>query len=200
MNDIAFTPWPKTARLFRDVVITEKIDGTNAAVHITADGRVVAQSRKRLITPEQDNHGFAAWAAENAEGLVAALGTGTHFGEWWGSGINRGYGFTKGMSERFFSLFNTGKWAKGYPLPLSDEDRKAIETFRAVPNLSVVPVLYNGAFSEWQVDNELLALQRKGSAAAPGFMNPEGICIFHTQSRNVYKVTLDGDGHKGEAA
>jgi hypothetical protein len=39
-----------------------------------------------------------------------------------------------------------------------------------------------------------------GFAAAPGFMNPEGICIYHTQTRSVFKVTLDhNDAGKWEA-
>lgn len=33
---IEFKAWPKIPRLFRDVIITEKIDGTNAAIHIAA--------------------------------------------------------------------------------------------------------------------------------------------------------------------
>ena len=31
-----FRDWPKIARLNRDVVITEKIDGTNGAIHTAA--------------------------------------------------------------------------------------------------------------------------------------------------------------------
>ena len=33
-----FKPWPKTPRWNRQVVITEKIDGTNAAVGFTPEG------------------------------------------------------------------------------------------------------------------------------------------------------------------
>jgi hypothetical protein len=29
-----FIAWPKTQRLFRDIIVSEKIDGTNAAIHI----------------------------------------------------------------------------------------------------------------------------------------------------------------------
>ena len=36
-----------------------KLDGTNAAVQIFPSGQVVAQSRSRVITPTQDNMGFA---------------------------------------------------------------------------------------------------------------------------------------------
>lgn len=79
-----FRAWPKTPRLFRDMVITEKIDGTNAAV-IVADGKLYAQSRKRIITPDDDNFGFASWVAEHPE--LVELGEGYHYGEWWGKGI-----------------------------------------------------------------------------------------------------------------
>lgn len=37
---IEFQPWPKIARLNREITITEKIDGTNAAVIITEEGEV----------------------------------------------------------------------------------------------------------------------------------------------------------------
>jgi hypothetical protein len=62
-----FKPWPKIARLNRDITITEKIDGTNAAVIVTEEGEVAAQSRTRIITPDADNFGFARWVAEHAE-------------------------------------------------------------------------------------------------------------------------------------
>ncbi len=33
----------------------------------------------------------------------------TYFGEWWGSGVQRGYGLQKG--DKRFSLFNVSRWA-----------------------------------------------------------------------------------------
>ena len=48
--------------------------------------------------------GFARWVETNRERLITLLGPGLHFGEWWGSGIQRGYGLTKG--DKRFSLFN----------------------------------------------------------------------------------------------
>ena len=64
-----FTPFPSIPRLFREIVITEKIDGTNACVHIAEDGvTVTAGSRNRWLTLEDDNYGFARWVAEHAVG------------------------------------------------------------------------------------------------------------------------------------
>jgi hypothetical protein len=123
-----FKHWPKTLRLEkkRPPVFTEKIDGTNACViwsYEPADSNTIVtittetgplsmwcQSRTRLITPENDNYGFAKWVRSNSEELLS-LGEGYHFGEWWGQGINRGYGLT----EKRFSLFNTRRWGPHNP-------------------------------------------------------------------------------------
>ena len=99
--EIEFKSFGKIPRLSRDIVITEKIDGTNGQIYIDGD-TIMAGSRNRWITPQDDNHGFAAWVSANREQLMA-LGNGRHFGEWWGAGIQDGYGQT----EKFFSLFNT---------------------------------------------------------------------------------------------
>lgn len=184
MTDIEFQEWPKTPRLFRDITITEKIDGTNAAIIVTEDGQVAAQSRRRLITPDSDNYGFARWAYDNAEELADLLGPGRHFGEWWGQGIQRRYD----METKAFSFFNTHVF------------RDLHTTIGGVP-VQPVPVLYQGPFSEDEITDWLKALKRHGSMAAPGFMNPEGICVYHSQTRNVFKVTLDNqDRGKWEVA
>lgn len=171
-----FVKFPKIARLSRDMVVTEKIDGTNACVHIGEDGTFLVGSRTRWITPEQDNFGFAAWAHEHRDELME-LGPGTHFGEWWGQGIQRKYG----LDHRRFSLFNVGRWN--------------IDTAPACCH--VVPVLCNGPFSVEMVDDLLRQLHVAGSLAEPGFMNPEGVVVYHRHSGVLFKKTLDhNDEHK----
>ncbi len=215
-----FVEWPKTKRLFRDIVITEKLDGTNSAIHISAgyevahpslfelkpgeaivDGRLYrlsAQSRKRIITPGKtsDNYGFAAWVYDNAADLVRILGEGLHYGEWYGKGIQRGYG----LDGRRFALFNTARWFATGEDGLDSMSTRA-ETSALAGQIGAVPVIYVGVFSEARINHALLSLKTHGSHAAPGFMNPEGVCIFHTQTRNVFKVTLDNqDAGKWEVA
>jgi len=172
-----FESFGKIPRLSREIIITEKIDGTNAQIAINDDGTVQAGSRTRWITPEADNFGFAAWVKENEEEL-RLLGPGRHFGEWWGRGIQRGYG----LNERRFSLFNSSRWSLERPACCN-----------------VVPVLYQGPWSELEINDCLNCLNQYGSAASRGFMNPEGIVLFHTKSRQMYKKTLVGDdSFKGE--
>lgn len=171
---IEFTPFPKIARLNRNIIITEKIDGTNAAVGITEEGQVYAQSRNRLITPDVDNAGFARWVQENAEVLAGVLGVGVHFGEWWGLGIQRGYGQT----AKRFSLFNTHRWD---------------DVSLRLMHLGTVPVLYEGPFDQGAIEDSLALLRDEGSQAAPGFMDPEGVVIYMAAARSMFKVTLKND-------
>lgn len=184
-NTDDFRGFDKIPRLNRDCLITEKIDGTNAQIYIGEDGTFKIGSRKRWITPEKDNFGFAKWAYEHEEEL-RQLGPGRHFGEWWGQGIQRNYG----LDERRFSLFNVGRWTENS----EDEPDKT-----AVPSCChVVPILYEGLFTTERVQNVLVALEIDGSLAAPGYREPEGIVVYHKAGGHLYKVTFDGDGHKGD--
>lgn len=172
--DIPFTEFPKIARYSREVVVTEKIDGTNAQVYVNDTMTdAFAGSRSRWITPEEDNFGFARWVQENREELLK-LGPGSHFGEWWGAGVNRRYG----LQEKRFSLFNTHRWS-------------AAETRPACCH--VVPVLWRGPFDELDVNKILQRLVDEGSVAAPGFMKPEGIVVFHTVGQFLLKKTIEKD-------
>ncbi len=190
---MVFIPYPKTPRLKRSVVITEKLDGTNAqvvwtfglggphpdaaAIHTDTDGMVWTMfvgSRTRWITPGKntDNYGFAQWCRDNAEELFK-LGEGRHFGEWYGQGIQRGYG----LDHRRFALFNTARWGSHNP------DTPAC--------CEVVPVL--GCVGLEAVDHALNDIRCFGSRAVPGFMNPEGIIVYHSASLQNFKVLLEND-------
>jgi RNA ligase len=203
---IEFTPWPKTPRFFHgSMTVTEKIDGTNAAIGIDCvedfimrphpdfnrittevtnmDGifRVWCQSRKRIITPQSDNFGFAEWVRLNSATLVRDLGPGLHFGEWWGKGIQRGYG----QHRKRFSLFNTSRFE---------------HCDFSTPDVDAVPVLSVGRVDTEEVLHCMWQLERYGSHAVPGFMNPEGVCIYLSDVGRSLKVTFDGDAPKWQAA
>lgn len=173
MSAPEFVPFPKIARLSRNVVVTEKIDGTNAQVFITGTGEVFAGSRSRWLTPEADNFGFARWVEGNRTDLLN-LGPGAHFGEWWGAGIQRRYG----QKEKRFSLFNVQRWSDDLARPSC---------------CGVVPVLWSGNFSDLDTKTILYRLCNEGSVAAPGFMDPEGIVVWHEAARQLFKKTIKGD-------
>ena len=198
-----FQKFPKIPRFNREVIITEKIDGTNGVVYVSPSGnvmvdhngrspfnpdaiygdlppikrqpsRVFAGSRNRWLTPEQDNFGFAAWVREH-ENELRELGPGYHYGEWYGQGIQRNYG----LDHRRFALFNVHRWADPNWRPACCE---------------VVTVLHRATtLSTFVIDISLLGLEVNGSATVPGFMNPEGIVIYHTAAKQMFKITLEGD-------
>lgn len=170
MTSPDFQEFPKMARWSRDIIVTEKIDGTNACVYIGEDGTMLFGSRTRWITPENDNAGFARWATEHAEEL-RMLGPGRHFGEWWGQGIQRNYG----LQEKRFSLFNVSRWRDASMRPLC---------------CGVVPILYEGPNDPRVIDQQLGFMRAHGSVAAPGFKNAEGIVIWHTAANIGFKKTL----------
>src|SRR5208282_879796 len=174
MEEIIFQPFQKIARYSRLCTISEKIDGTNASIWIDDLGTEFrTASRTRWITPTDDNMGFSRWAHEHKEELMK-LGPGHHFGEWWGLGIQRKYGQT----QKRFSLFNTFLWSDPLTRPACCD---------------VVPVLYEGLFLQEAVEDSLDLLRIEGSKAAPGFMNPEGVIIYHQAAKVYFKKTLVND-------
>lgn len=195
-----FETYKKIPRLHGDVHVTEKLDGTNAcfeysnvAHYGTNTAYVVgACSRnRRLFTLELghdglplaaprwddkgDNAGFGAWVLANLDGL-RRLGYGRHFGEWYGKGIQRGYG----LEDKRFALFRAPKAGVPEGCPAS-----------VVPELDVW-----GEFDTERLAMLLAELRLTGSRAAPGYMNPEGIVIFHARSGQLFKYTFEA-GPKG---
>lgn len=172
----------KIYRLNREVIVTEKIDGTNGCVYVDAvTGTVAAGSRTRWLCEvtdgvtnwlNPDNHGFGAWVLAHAAEL-RELGHGFHYGEWWGAGVNKRY---PNVKEKRFSLFNVSLWGEKRPACCS-----------------VVPVLCRGIGIQKHVDAAMDHLRICGSMADPGNMRPEGIVAFHVPSETVFKVTLEKD-------
>ncbi|MFJ6508629.1 RNA ligase family protein [Streptomyces sp. NPDC091879] len=205
-----FRPIP---RLHRKVVLTEKIDGTNGLIEITkvpesevstvtGPGRltysgggqwylVAAGSRNRWLTPDNDNFGFAAWVWENSTALIA-LGEGKHYGEWFGKGIQSGYG----LDDRRFALFNVNRW---YDIRDAEVTDKYLETFPkavpAPPEVTVVPVILvaNGNDLNYAVNIALHTLKSDGSFIAPGFKDPEGVVVWHDAAGAFFKATIKND-------
>lgn len=207
-----FIPFSKIPRLNRDVTLTEKIDGTCSCIAIetaTLTGiptgievavvdslAIYAGSRNRWVTPASDNFGFARWVLEHAVEL-SALGPGRYFGEWWGSGIQRTYG----LKEKRLSLFNPAAFCLHGETPKNiSKDPKTPKYQKVLPAcVGIVPVLYRGPFTTEAVSTAIERLKTLGSVAAPGFMDPEGLIVFHEAGGHTYKVTVkDDDKRKSE--
>lgn len=167
MKSQEFKAWPKIPRgTDFTVTITEKYDGTNACVLVN-DGVVIgAQSRTRIITPENDNYGFAAWVEANKDEL-AKLGDGYHYGEWYGEGIQKNPHQKVG---KHFALFNTFRDAALLP--------KCVE---------VVRLLHVGRYSPEKVEACLEEL--KTHAELCGYV-AEGLVVYFHSTRTYEKHTF----------
>jgi hypothetical protein len=217
----SFREFPKIARLYKgNIVVTEKIDGTNgqiyivngecpdalATIEVDADSTtgtesllysIFAGSRSRWLSRGKgDNFAFAHWVAENAYALATGLGEGRHFGEWWGRGIQRGYN----QADRNFSLFNVGRWfTPGGVGQMPDLDTEDLPNpVPAVPGLSTVPIVYYGPWFGRAADPVSEALRRlQYSGSTLDSRTPaEGVMVFHEASGLYLKAPVD-ENHKG---
>lgn len=183
-DEVQFLKWGKTPRLLDiKVTISEKLDGTNGLIYINneQDG-ILAGSRNRWLgtSKSEDNAGFCKWVLENKAELIALLGPGYHYGEWWGQGVQRTYG----MKEKVFSLFNVGRWgalSRSEPRSLICDVVPSI-TLGHVTRLDDVHTVAETAFMGDSV-----------SAARYGveFSNPEGYMIYLHSSKQTYKVPIN---------
>jgi hypothetical protein len=77
--------------------------------------------------------------------------------------------------------------------PASGAPEDGSETLPSRRVVGVVPVLADGAFNTDTVSTQPERLRTLGSVAAPGYMNPEGLIVYHTAAKQLFKVTLDKD-------
>src|SRR6202044_1798124 len=143
--------------------------GYDTQIEVNGEPHLIrAGSRNRwvLYLGSDDNNGFGRWVHQHAHEL-SALGTGAHFGEWWGSGIQRKYGLT----EKRWSLFNVGRWvdSRNAAMRPSLTDKESY----APGCCHVVPIIATGIGTDEPVNRALEVLRSNGSIAAPGFFKPE---------------------------
>lgn len=172
---IEFKPWEKIPRENPfNATISEKIDGTNACI-IIIDGEIVGtQSRKRLITVEDDNFGFAQWVDENKDDIVN-LGDGYHYGEWAGPGIQKN---PHNLDQKRFFLFNTFRWNPNNP--------------NRPECCDVVPVVYQGVIDGDTISNALKELAENAGENE----KPEGLVVYYHAFRKYTKHTIKSPNGK----
>jgi hypothetical protein len=90
-----------------------KLHGTNAAVRVSPDNYVTAQSRSRDITVDTDNCGFAQWVSLTHDAWAFPpsrmnpeifRGDVIYYGEWAGKGIQKGDAVTQ-LDQKYFFVF-----------------------------------------------------------------------------------------------
>lgn len=223
-----FRKWSSTPRWHKGLRVYEKIDGTNGCVIVQRVGLtdlgmvpkdavavlddsqefgywVRAQSRSRIITPGNDNFGFAKWVHDNSWALAHVLDQGYHYGEWFGEGIQKN---PLGIEGRRFYLFHAWYWARpenalklsqsgvtglGHVPVLHDPDTHGEATWETIP-----AIMDDLAWYGTKVEGAVGVVS--GYAHEPDTMaRPEGIIVWHKDTQQKYKILLDNDSvHKNQ--
>jgi hypothetical protein len=122
-----------------------KLHGTNAAIQILNDGTILAQSRERLITPKEDNAGFASFAYSHdwsfAKNMIV-------FGEWCGKGIIKGCSVGN-VPNKFFAVFAAQMLDDLTNLIVEPEQ---LQMFTQVNNTYVLP-WHKSTSIDWRLTN-----------------------------------------------
>jgi hypothetical protein len=204
---LPFEKFNKIPRLSRDMVITEKIDGSNGQIYIAS-----FQTLFDALKMPEYNDFFKQYtiAEEKIDGLTYYIFAGSR-NRWLSvdNGKNSdNHGFAKWVKENASELFKLGEgrhygeWygkgiQRGYEL---DEKRFALFNVNKWydPDIrpkccEIVPAIYEGLFDTNEINRILEELKLNGSYAVSEFMNPEGIVIYHKASGKLFKKTIVGD-------
>lgn len=219
MSKVAFTAWPKIPRLNKPMVITEKMDGSNAAIGIRPLSEFIYQADTFF-------NGHEDTAPEIMDGVIATANSdkwGTRMGIYaqsrtrvllpdsiGGKGSDN-FGFARWVEENFVTLIDDlgpglhfGEWwgqgiQRNYGL-----DHKRFSLFNVgkwadkvaefeTPNVDTVPILVPGYEFDTQVIRQQMGLLKAGGSRHPlaeGF-KAEGVVVFHAASGQMYKYLLD---------
>lgn len=147
-----------------------KMHGTNAAVQCLVDGTILVQSRSAIITPDNDNAGFAKWVL--ATTMYGRNGESCHwnntrdnaraqviiYGEWIGKGIQKGVAVSQ-IPNRSFVVF-AARPLDTDGLPLDDflwvEPSVLQEIVSGIPDTYVLPWYEKSVTIDWSQPAEEL--------------------------------------------
>lgn len=96
------------------------IHNSNGSIRIDKEGKVICQSRERIITPQDDNAGFARFISELPQSVFDKLTSPYSnfkeivvYGEWAGKGIQSKVGICQ--AEKFWAIFAVKIINDAYP-------------------------------------------------------------------------------------
>jgi RNA ligase (TIGR02306 family) len=134
-----------------EVMVTEKVEGSNFSVLVRPDGTLMVNQRTKTIVPREGvEHTFWKIARERqvldfarALGLRYPGHSVLVYGEALGPGIQGNLYKLKGHEVRFFDIRVDGAWLS------SQEVLDAIASFYARPDEVTAPVLHRGPLAGW---------------------------------------------------
>lgn len=199
---------------------TVKIHGTNASVCYNDIDGLWAQSKKKIITPEEDNAGFAFFVQSNIDVFMGlfenvfsnyiidlSVETITIYGEWAGCGIQKNVGVSKlNKSFYIFGIKITPEndeypsyWLSSKDIFLTNHDNifeiNDFTTFRIEIDFNNPGLSQNNMVDMVQsVENECPVAKYFGVSGVG-----EGIVFETMYKNNIYRWKMKGDKHAGKS-
>jgi hypothetical protein len=216
-----FVEFKKIPRLSRDVIITEKLDGSNGQIVIMSKEKIILECENCDYTSQdfidkfclyihpdnphvEEKDKLYIFAASRNRWLNVGKQNDNHAFAYWVKenapdlvmlGEGRHYGEYYGKSiQRGYGLDHK-RFALFNTSKWQNRGLKLIDDkqqYAPVP-CEVVPTLYEGNFDTQVIEYYLDKLAREGSVAVRGFKPAEGVVIYHTASGHYYKKTVEND-------
>lgn len=135
-----------------------KLHGTNAGIFVSPDGTIKAMKRTGFITPENDNHGFAAFVESIRPALDALSKTinspWTIFGEWAGKGVQKHDAVSK-LEEKHFFIFQLRNENTGDYISEPEHISQVTHPHLAFQRIKIIP--WSGAFFvDYSLENSVI--------------------------------------------
>lgn len=208
-----YPAFKKIPRLYREVTITEKIDGSNGLIYIEDKSNwfdptidepyyneelgisyfygsddqhtltVRAGSKNRWLSPTKGNDNFG-FAAWVRDNAETLLKLGP--GHHYGEWFGAGIQRRYGLDEKYFALFNTARYQEFIA------DGNWLGTLTTVPTIFVAThsdKLVQAALDRLELGGSIIS----GSLGVQAFQKAEGVIVRHSQSGALYKVLLEND-------
>lgn len=181
------------------IIIQEKIDGANAAIRYDSESdAIVAQSRKNILSIDNNLRGFYEWSQTLDKELIkSVLGNNLiAFCEWLVPHSVK-YPDEKYNHAYFYDVYNTE--TESY-LPQSDV-REIISKL----GLTYVPVFYEGEFISWEHCMSFVGKTEFGGEYGEGIVVKNQTKLNDTNNRSPYYIKIVGEkftetkGHKVKA-
>lgn len=167
-----------------------KLHGTNAAIQIHEDGKIIPQSRTQLLIDGADNCGFAKFVKDNEDLFKKSKAGYVYYGEWIGPGIQKNVACSN-INTKVFAIFAAR--------PLSDSDELIIEPAILEKMIGTIKDVYvlpwgehkdiNNIFKiSWEDNNIIYNLLEKDASSLEGFRINE---IFSSNFDLINKIVSD---------
>ena len=172
------------------IVIQEKIDGANAAIRYDAEtDTIVAQSRKNILSINNNLRGFYEWSQTLDKELVKYI-LGTRyilFGEWLVPHSVE-YPNEKYNHAYFYDIYDT---VEQKYLPQTEVRQRIGEL-----GLTCVPVFYEGEFTSWEDCMEYVGKTELGGKYGEGIVIKNMTRLNDSNTRNPFYIKIVGDKFK----